>query len=101
MSTSCQVPDCKARLYSGGLCKRHYQRFLRHGNPYEERKPKCAACLGLIKILNRPGQAPAYLLEKYADIFLLVMTGSPYRLRNQDAEGREYELDLKEVPSGD
>ncbi|HUW31077.1 MAG TPA: hypothetical protein VM223_05645 [Planctomycetota bacterium] len=80
---------------------KHYQRFLRHGNPYEVRKAKCVACLGLIKILNRPGASPEALLEKYADILLLVMTGSPYRLRDQDAEGREYELDLKEVPSGD
>jgi hypothetical protein len=95
------MPACEDDLYALGLCKKHYERNRIHGNPYEVRKAKCDTCLGLIKILNRPGKAPADLLEKYADIFLLVMTGSPYRLRDQDAEGREYELDLKEVPSGD
>jgi hypothetical protein len=57
--------------------------------------------MGLARILNRPGQRPEDLLEKYADILLLFMTGSAYRLTDRDESGREYEVDVKVVPDGD
>lgn len=89
MSTSCTMPECEKAHWGHGLCKMHYYRWRRQGNPYEKRSPKCRTCLEAVRILN----SSAGELEKYADLYLLFKTGSPYRLRSLDEKGREYDLE--------
>lgn len=98
MSTNCAIPTCTDSVHAGGLCMKHYRRFLRHGDPYVERSPRCATCMAVWKVLSRPTDTVAQALDKFTDIWLLFGAGSTYLLKNKDAQGREYDLDIKEEP---
>jgi hypothetical protein len=82
------------------MCKRHYDRWLAHGNPYIERKPRCQTCMEMYRILTRPGQTKSDLLEKFADLFLLFETGSSYIIRDEDKDGRATTPRFREEQSG-
>jgi hypothetical protein len=87
------MPECEDSVHGQGLCKKHHQRWLRHGNPYVERKARCEVCLKAARIFRRPSHTASDDLEKYADLYLLYRTGSPYRLTTLDEDGREYDLE--------
>lgn len=77
---------CGDPHHAKGLCKKHYARFLRRGDPYKERAPRCRTCMEIYRILSNPNET---VLEKYADILLLFETGSSYILRDVDKDGRD------------
>jgi hypothetical protein len=94
MSTNtCIMPGCDGEAHGQLLCAKHYRRWKRHGNPYVKRQPKCPVCLAAARIFRRPSSCPEDDLEKFADLFLLYKTGSPYRLTTVDQKGRAYDLE--------
>jgi hypothetical protein len=95
MSTnSCLI--CDGPHLANGLCRKHYQRFYRRGDPYAERRPRCKTCMEMYRILGNPNET---VLEKYADILLLFETGSSYILRDVDKDGRDITPRFRRIDS--
>lgn len=94
MSTrQCSINGCEKQHWGLGWCKMHYYRVLRHGDPYVERKAKCDTCLRVARTLRRPATTQRELVEQLTDLYLLFKSGSDYRLKDYDAQGREYDLE--------
>lgn len=41
---TCSIPDCNGKLTGLGWCSKHYQRYIRHGDPLVRSKPKTRRC---------------------------------------------------------
>ncbi|HUW31114.1 MAG TPA: hypothetical protein VM223_05830 [Planctomycetota bacterium] len=89
MSINCSIGDCLGSAHARGLCDKHYRRWLAHGNPYVERRPRCQTCMEMYRVLTRPGKSTSDLLEKFADLYLLFETGSSYIIRDEDKDSRK------------
>lgn len=46
MSRYCSVEECERRHYGRGLCKLHYQRWLKHGDPLHQRAARPCSVAG-------------------------------------------------------
>lgn len=94
MSTrQCALPECREKHWGRGYCKMHYYRWLRNGDPRMSRKAKCPTCLNAARVLRRPAATRREMIEQLTDLYLLFKTGSSYRLKDYDGQGREYDLE--------